>query len=538
MKELTASWLSRRFTDNDFRSVLKNVALRDAVGTGVKRPTNATNFVDTKTGELVDPTKIREFIKAMNIEVQTRNNFYRGNPSYENISQVSSTDILQGSVISSTPYTAMQVVLESLVGDGLANFGTAIQADFIRVRLNQKSLFLSYGRYFARLEFTASEIAGISGGVRLTYNQSQFWYDQGRSSININYDALTQILALRDFSDVEVGIADFSSKKIKWFNNVKLKASTLRFDISQNTNNPNKTVQKRIVSGYLDFTIDPSVDNSISEKLKGALITAARFNKFKQLLNKAEIACLCDCNYCTCDCNYCTCDCNYCACNCNYCTCDCNYCTCDCNYCTCNNNREYADKVDYWNAVVCTCNANFVCTTNWGPYQHMGFVNQYLTECSCNGDTSIPAYNEYGNLVGYTCRCNSNVINSVKQHATVTQVCACDVDKQWVKNITGNPIWDKKSTGQIDNIVNNNTTNSQIGSTVRVCTCDTNVTIAAKCPANKTMAYVDGGLTKGGEMGGYKCVCDINTNRQVTCAANREYKYVTNYTQFQNKNYK
>ena len=52
------------------------------------------------------------------------------------------------------------------------------------------------------------------------------------------------------------------------------------------------------------------------------------------------------------------------------------------------------------------------------------------------------------------------------------------------------------------------------------------------------MAYVDGGVTQGGTMGGYKCVCDINTNRQVTCAANIEYKYVTNYTQFQNKNYK
>ena len=95
-----------------------------------------------------------------------------------------------------------------------------------------------------------------------------------------------------------------------------------------------------------------------------------------------------------------------------------------------------------------------------------------------------------------------------------------------------------KSNKETHNIVNNNTTNSQIGSTVRVCTCDTNVTIAAKCPANKTMAYVDGGVTQGGTMGGYKCVCDINTNRQVTCAANREYKYVTNYTQFQNKNYR
>ena len=523
MKELTASWLSRRFTDNDFRSVLKNVALSDGVGTSTKRPSNATNFVDTKTGELVDPTKIREFIKAMNIEVQTRNNFYSGNASYKNVSQVSSTDVLQGSVISSTPYTAMQVVLESLVGDGLANFGSAIQADFDRVKLNQKSLFLSYGRYFARLEFTASAIANISGGVRLTYNQSQFWYDQGRSNININYDDLTQILALGDFSSVEVGIADFSSKKIKWFNNVKLKASTLRFDISQNTNNPNKSVQKRIVSGYLDFTIDPSVDDSISEKLKGALITAARFNKFKQLLNKAEIACLCDCNYCTCDCNYCT--------------CNCNYCTCDCNYCTCNNNREYVDKVNYWNAVVCTCNSNIVCTTNWGPYRWTSVVNQYLTECSCNGDKSIPQYNRYGNLVGYTCSCNSNVINSVKQHATVTQVCACDVDKQWIKNITGKPVWDKKSTGQIDNIVNNNTTNSPVSSTVRVCTCDVNVTIAAKCPANKTMAYADGSNDQvgggGDTLGGYKCVCDINTNRQVACAANREYKYVTNYTLFQ-----
>ncbi|RTI52977.1 hypothetical protein, partial [Campylobacter jejuni] len=341
MKELVASWLARRFTDNDFRSVLKNVVLKDGIGKGTKRPDNATNFVNTKTGELIEPTKIREFIKAMNVEVQTRNNFYKGNTAYQNVSQVPQSGILQGSVVSNTPYTAMQVVLESFVGDGIRNFGTAVQADFNQVKLNQKSLFLAHGNYFARLEFTASAIANISGGIRLTYNQSQLWYDQGRSEVNINYDALTKILALENFTDVEIGIADFSSKKIKWFNNVKLKASTLKFTVSQNTENANKTVQKRIVSGYLDFTIDQTIEDTISEKLKGALITAARFNKFKQLLNKAEVACLCDCNYCTCDCNYCTCDCNYCTCNCNYCTCDCNYCTCDCNYCTCNNNKEY-----------------------------------------------------------------------------------------------------------------------------------------------------------------------------------------------------
>ncbi|EAJ4656422.1 hypothetical protein CYA84_09585 [Campylobacter coli] len=533
MKELTASWLSRRFTDNDFRSVLKNVVLKDGIGKGAKRPNNATNFVDTKTGELIDPTKIREFIKAMNIEVQTRNNFYRGNAAYKNVSQVDNSSILQGSVVSSTPYTAMQVVLESFVGDRITNFGTAIQADFNQVKLNQKSLFLAYGNYFARLEFTASAIANISGGVRLTYNQSQLWYDQGRSNININYDALTKILALKDFSDVEVGIADFSSKKIKWFNNVKLKASTLKFTVSQNTNNPNKTVQKRIVSGYLDFTIDQTIENTISEKLKGALITAARFNKFKQLLNKAEVACLCDCNYCTCDCNYCTCDCNYCTCNCNYCTCDCNYCTCDCNYCTCNNNKEYTDSVKYWNGVVCTCNANIVCQTH-GPGYTPVYENKYMTECSCQGDKSVPQYNQYGQIYAYACKCNANWINSVRPHATVTQVCSCNVDKQWTKNITGKPIWDKKSTGQIDNIVNNNTSNSQTSTTVRVCICDTNVTIAAQCSTNRTMSYVDGSTTN---QSGYKCVCDINTNRQVTCAANREYKYVTDYTQFQNKKY-
>ena len=505
MKELTASWLSRRFTDNDFRSVLKNVVLKNGIGKGTKRPDNATNFVNTKTGELIEPTKIREFVKAMNIEVQTRNNFYKGNASYQNVSQVPQSGILQGSVVSNTPYTAMQVVLESFVGDGIRNFGTAVQADFNQVKLNQKSLFLAYGNYFARLEFTASAIANISGGVRLTYNQSQLWYDQGRSNVNINYDALTKILALKDFTDVEIGIADFSSKKIKWFNNVKLKASTLKFTVSRNTENANKTVQKRIVSGYLDFTIDQTIEDVISEKLRGALITAARFNKFKQLLNKAEVACLCDCNYCT----------------------------CDCNYCTCNNNKEYTDRVNYWDGVVCTCNANITCQTQ-GPGYTPVYENKYMTECSCQGDRSVPQYNRYGQIYGYTCKCNANWINSVRQHATVTQVCSCNVDKQWTKNITGKPIWDKKSTGQIDNIVNNNTFNSQTSTTVRVCVCDTNVTIAAQCATNRTMAYVDGST---GNQGGYRCVCDINTNRQVTCSANREYKYVTDYTQFQNKQY-
>lgn len=49
------------------------------------------------------------------------------------------------------------------------------------------------------------------------------------------------------------------------------------------------------------------------------VIKASNINEMYSALNKAEVQCVCDCNYCTCNCNYCTCDCNH------SCTCDCNY---------------------------------------------------------------------------------------------------------------------------------------------------------------------------------------------------------------------
>lgn len=527
MAELAASWLSRRFTDGDFRSTLKKLLLRDFVERGKKRPGNKTEFIETPVGALVTSLDVRNFIMALNKEVQTRNKFFRKNKDYIPLTPVNLSSVFQGNIIASTPYTNIQEALEEFVGDGIINFSSVIPSDFKALKGNARTLFLAYEDKFVRLEFNATKVENVEGGVKITYNQEQSWYDQGRSSVNINYNDLDYILNnLANLSDkVKIGIANFNTMKVKWTNNIYVAESTLNSTISRNTKHPNITINKRVLNGHVILKINQEVEELLYEKLKGTVITAARFNKFKQLLNKAEMACLCDCNYCTCDCNYCTCDCNYCTCNCNYCTCDCNYCTCNCNYCTCNNNKEYTDKVTYNYDVLCTCNANWVCSVNWGGYRIGNYVNKYLTECTCNGDRSIPQYNMYGQLVSRTCSCNSNVYNKVVQKAVKTEVCSCNVDKQWTFNITGKPVWEKGTTGQIDN---NKPTGGQFGPssvTKRVCVCHTNITVTEKCATNRTMSYLDGSSTM-------QCVCNINKNRAISCSANSEYKYVTDYDQF------
>ena len=79
-------------------------------------------------------------------------------------------------------------------------------------------------------------------------------------------------------------------------------------------------------------------DEGVGDKILYTLLVDLR-----NLTNRLQDVCICNCNYCPCNCNYCTCDCNYCTCDCNYCTCNCNYCPCNCNHsCTCQCN--YSDE--------------------------------------------------------------------------------------------------------------------------------------------------------------------------------------------------
>lgn len=450
MNTFRASWLTRRFTDNDFKSLLRDVVLRDGVGRGVKRPLNATTFEETNAGELIEPQAIRDFIKVLNKEVQVRNEFYKNSPSYTNLPNVSTTGILQESIILASPYTTMQVILTAFCGDEIPNFNTVVPSDFYLIQQGTKSLYLACGENFARLEFVISSVENTQTGVRLTFNHTQPWFSLGRTDLNRDYTSLKNILAKAGTGEVQVGIANFQRNEISWCNNITLAASTLTITESPNTGNPNKATNKQVISGYLDFELDLSTEATLLEKLKGAVITAARFNKFKQLLNRAEVACLCDCNYCTCDCNYCTCDCNYCTCNCNYCTCDCNYCTCNCNYCTCNSNRDYSYYTSYGWRDDCTCDMNYtVIDHGYGNIERKPNPI-YRMECACQSDRSSPVYNAYGGIAFYTCSCQGNWRRAQIRYSYTTSYCSCNTNNRWNRAATGMRIYDGKTTGQID----------------------------------------------------------------------------------------
>ena len=148
-----------------------------------------------------------------------------------------------------------------------------------------------------------------------SWNKSQIENSVGKE-VGTRNITLTQFKNGVDLKTLKIGFCQFKENavsNITWLNDLQITALS------------DSNVQFKSISTSLAIDSDNLIKSSL-------------INKLKDQINRAEMACLCDCNYCSCDCNYCSCDCNYCSCDCNYCSCDCNYCSCDCNYCSCDCN--------------------------------------------------------------------------------------------------------------------------------------------------------------------------------------------------------